>query len=253
MSLQALNAFDRKRRLLGFTLIELLVVIAVMAILLALLMPAVSRGTSVAQRMICVSNLRQLGIATQMYWGDNDGNTFPWRGSSLDDGRRFWFGWLQNGNEGQRSFDLSQGALYPYLEGQGVEMCPALDHVKPQFKLKATGASYGYGYNFSLSAPAQAPPVNTSQIRSLERLVLFGDAGQVNTFQAPASRENPMLEEFYYLSVTEATVHFRHAKRANAVFGDGHVSAEKPLAGSLDLRLPLEVIGRLPPELLTFD
>ena len=253
MRLQALSAFGRKRHRRGFTLVELLVVIAVIAILLALLMPALSRGTSVAQRMKCVSNLRQLGIAAQMYWGDNDGNAFRWRGASVNDGRRFWFGWLQNGNEGQRSFDLAQGALYPYFEGQGVEMCPEMDHVNPQFKLKATGASYGYGYNISLSAPAQAPPVNTSQIRSLERVVLFGDAGQVNTFQAPASRENPMLEEFYYLSVTEATVHFRHGKRANAVFCDGHVSAEGPLAGSLDLRLPREMIGRLPAELLKFD
>ena len=200
-----------------------------------------------------MSNLRQLGIAAQMYWGDNDENTFRWRGESVNDGRRFWFGWLQNGNEGQRSFDRTQGALYPYFDGRGVEVCPSMDYVNPRFKLKATGASYGYGYNISLSAPAQAPLVNTSRIRSLARVILFGDAGQVNTFQAPASQENPMLEEFYYLSVAEATVHFRHVKKANTVFCDGHVSTEAPLFGSLDLRLSGEVIGRLPPELLMLE
>src|ERR1043166_4499550 len=59
---------------LAFTLIELLVAIALIGILTALLAPALTRGKSSAQRVKCVSNLRQLGLAAHLYWDDNNGN-----------------------------------------------------------------------------------------------------------------------------------------------------------------------------------
>ena len=83
-------------------------------------------------------------------------------------------------------------------------------------------------------------------------LVLLADAAQVNDFQAPASPDHPMLEEFFYVSTNsiEATAHFRHQGYANAVFCDGHVDRRTPLPGSLDLRLPDRLVARLPPEIL---
>ncbi len=236
----------------AFTLIELMVVIATVAVLAALLLSALDQTKTSTQRIKCASNLRQLGLAAQMYWDDNAGFTFAFLSGTNNGGKLYWFGWLQDGSEGQRKFDATQGALYPYLQGRGVEICPSLNYTAPRFKLKATGAAYGYGYNLHLASLSRQPPLNVGGLSQPSEIVALADAAQVNTFLAPASRSHPMLEEFYYVSTkaTEATAHFRHQQTANAVFCDGHVAQEGPLPGSIDQAWPQQWVGRLRPECL---
>ena len=243
---------------LAFTLAELLVVIAVISILAAMLLPTLARGKASAWRADCTSNLRQLGLATQMYWDDNNGNCFQWYDGTTNNGELYWFGWLGPGQEGQRPIDLSAGALYRYLAASKVRLCPALNYTLPQFKLKADSPVCSYGYNIQLSPGSSGASGNISRVRRPTETSLFADAAQVNDFQFPASRANPMLEEWYYLDDPTNYPspsyyphgHFRHARKAAIVFCDSHVRSEGFVSGSLDPKLSSQLVGRFRPEIL---
>lgn len=204
----------------GFTLIELLVVIAIIAVLAALLFPVFSRARAKARSAQCVSNLKQLGLAIEMYAADYD-ERYPFAVDAPDSYcPQIWSVYP----EWQALIPLMprlKDTLQPYVRSYELFHCPAdtgydrLENTDYEIPARPTafegvGTSYNYRTEvaFAQTGPSLLPnPVATNimmdghgswhggrQFREGRWNVLFGDGHVKNVTQ-------PQLDEAWYTPV----------------------------------------------------
>ena len=169
-----------RRHLNAFTLIELLVVIAVIAVLMAVLLPALNRAREQGKRGVCLNNTKSLGFAWLLYCDDHNGRT-PWAWAHEQGIERI--GWVTRVKppyqttpvEAPKAMQLEAieaGDLFPYLPNVKSFRCP----VAQSFEQR----TYSAGCAFSGGATVEFPRVNNVYtLKSpAQRLVYIDDFGE---------------------------------------------------------------------------
>ena len=199
----------------GFTLVELLIVIAIIAVLAALLLPALARSKEQAHRTVCLNNLRQLGSAMQVYWGDN-ADTSPAANSI---GSVWTSDWVDfdltmappsgGGDKAPGYARPATGALMPYLAQPQPKLlqCPS-DHTllrglrDPASLPPWYRASWFYPYSYSLSAAKAGLPAGNLPWPRWDPGMDHGIASVIRSFGfggVPGqSRDRPLDDRFLF-------------------------------------------------------
>jgi prepilin-type N-terminal cleavage/methylation domain-containing protein/prepilin-type processing-associated H-X9-DG protein len=209
----------------AFTLIELLVVIAIIAVLASLLLPALARSKETARRINCLSNLRQMNIAAWVYVENYEGYYPIAYYDGTNDGAPARFCWDLTTVAGNPA-SVIPGLLWQSSDPLKIQQCPSYMGGQANWLVDPyTGYNYntsyiGHGELESITAPAKASALNFPA-----KIAIFGDgqyAGGANKFMR-APWANPGDRSFR--GRYAGTQGFRHAKKSNAAFCDGHAES----------------------------
>ena len=193
----------------AFTLIELLVVIAIIAILAAMLLPALSKAREKARAISCVSNLKQVALGMRMYLDDN-ADTIPQRyglgyGYSAQE-------WARSGKQVTTEWGNIAGHIGPYVGDPKAFICPS-STIDPAGSWTTAETRVAYGYGLSRNADGKTTNAYVTLITD---------------FNSPSQRmmltdtTNGWLQYDLYLQ----RISTRHGgSTINLSFVDGHVES----------------------------
>ncbi len=210
----------------GFTLIELLVVISIIAILAAVLFPVFAKAKEAAKKASCISNLKQISLATLMYLEDYEEKTFNSTSVSQIPGTtpriyQAWYGqYVTIG--GLDQVDTSKGLLQPYMKNTTIMDCPGAKDIPPLYNWNPSSPPLAY-------SPLPFGYLDTSTMSQPEETILMGDVA--TNFIGPAGTTEARRFVTRYLllfsNYAQSNLHARHNETATVSWFDGHASVKQ--------------------------
>ena len=191
----------------SFTLIELLLVVAIIAILMSILLPSVSKARAVAMASVCLSNEKQMGIGVSMYENDFD-SRFPPRNHNIH--AIYWLGTLMD-------HESSPRVLNAFLSSSDVvEVAKCPGDIGESSKYDHVGTSYLANVYLPIAgwtslAIDSSTSVNSHEVKSPAKMITMSETGA----QATVADYGESGRNYHSIAYQKYTY--------NVLFADGHV------------------------------